>query len=123
MADKKLILFADDDELICDLFTFALDSAGFDIITAHDVKTILQKIEEKKPDIMLLDLTLGDESGVDVLKQMKRTDIPVIMLSGYNMEQLKEEGVTKYQCVKDCLTKPVSPDTVTDKIKEILGLK
>lgn len=123
MADKKLILFADDDELICDLFTFALDSAGFSVVTAHDVKTILQKIEEKKPDIMLLDLTLGDESAVNVLKQMKNADLPVIMLSGYNMEQLKEEGVTEYKCVKDCLTKPISPDIVIDKVKEILGLK
>lgn len=120
MADRT-ILIADDDDLICDLLSFVLEGAGYGIITAHTVEDIVRKINESKPDLTLLDLTLGDRSGVEVLKRIDGTQMPVIMLSGYDKSVLDESGATKFACVKDCLTKPISPETVAEAVKKTLG--
>ena len=121
MPQNKTILIADDDELICDLLTFVLEDNGNKVITAHTIDSILHNINEKKPDLTLLDLTLGDRSGTEVLEKIKDTDMPVIVLSGFDSKYISESGITKYKCVKDFLTKPVSPDTVAESVKKILS--
>ena len=120
MPQTKTILIADDDELICDLLTFVLEDNGYKVITAQTIDSILNSINEKKPDLTLLDLTLGDRSGTEVLEKIKDTDMPVIVLSGFDSEYISESGITKYKCVKAFLTKPVSPDTVAESVKKIL---
>ena len=119
MADRT-ILIADDDDLICDLLSFVLEGEGYKIITAHTVEDIIRKINESKPDLTLLDLTLGDRSGVEVLKKINGTQMPVIMLSGYDKSVLAESGATSFPCVKDCLTKPISPEAVAEAVKKTL---
>ena len=120
MANKS-VLIADDDDLICDLMSFVLEGEGYGILTAHTVEDIVRRIKENNPDLTLLDLTLGDRSGVEVLKQIDGTSMPVIMLSGYDKAVLEKSGATKFACVKDCLTKPISPEAVAEAVKKALN--
>ena len=117
----KTILIADDDELICDLLTFVLEGEGYKILTAHTAETIINKIQTMHPDLTLLDLTLGDKSGTEVLKAIDGSEMPVIMLSGYDAKYIEESGIKKYSCVKGFLMKPVSPETVAAEVKKALA--
>ena len=119
--DSKSILIADDDDLICDLLTFVLEGEGYKIITAHTVEDIIKKIKEQQPDIMLLDLTLGERSGMEVLKEIKGENMPVLMLSGYDEKQIKEAGADKFDCIKGYLVKPIMPDAVSEAVKKALA--
>lgn len=120
MAEKS-ILIADDDDLICDLLSFVLENEGYKIMTAHTVEDIINKVENKNPDLTLLDFTLGERSGIEVLEKIKDKSMPVIMLSGYDKSVLDESGATKFSCVKDLLTKPIAPEAVSAAVKKAIN--
>ncbi|NIT14640.1 MAG: response regulator, partial [Candidatus Dadabacteria bacterium] len=80
------ILFADDEEIVRDLYSESLQAIdGFEVQTAFDGADALQKIEQSKPNLIILDVNMPNKSGVEVLQTLKSdphtNDIPVIMMS------------------------------------------
>jgi len=87
------ILVVEDDRDLVDLLNFALRRAGFGVHVAHDVPTALRVLEQLNPHLAILDLNLGGGSGLDVLKDLRRTsEIPVIMLTGRHSEDDKVQA-------------------------------
>ncbi len=81
------ILLVDDDPDFIELLRYALDRAGFRSVVADDGPSALQLLEEQQPDLVLLDIRLGDASGLDVLKAIRWShSLPVIMLSALDSE-------------------------------------
>ena len=81
----------------------ALHRAGYEVICAEDGATALQLAQEKKPDLILLDMILPKMSGPEVLRHLKSepatAEIPVVVLSslsGKNREKLMEAGAEDY---------------------------
>ena len=81
---KTSILIVDDDKQFVKELVFMLDN-DFSCFTAYDSNEALAKIKSVQPDIVLLDLMLGDESGINLLKQIKliEDDLPIIMITEY----------------------------------------
>ena len=81
MAGEKILL-ADDEPRITKLVAIALAEEGFRVVTADGGEAALQKAEEVRPDIILLDIVMPDLDGIEVMRQLReRRPVPVILLT------------------------------------------
>jgi DNA-binding response OmpR family regulator len=121
------ILIADDEANIRQLLRQTLEELedeGVEILTAENGKQALQIIQEKKPDLVLLDVMMPFINGYDVCKTVKKTDpvhgVTVIILTAKGQEidriSSKVVGADYY------INKPFSPSYVLLKAREILKL-
>ncbi|MGI9146852.1 MAG: response regulator transcription factor [Chloroflexota bacterium] len=110
------ILLVDDDRELIDLLAFALKRAGLDPIGAHDAVTALRLLDERTPDLVVLDINLGASSGLEVLKELRRrSQLPVIMLTALDSEEDKVRGLEAG--ADDYLTKPFSHRELVARIR------
>jgi two-component system, OmpR family, KDP operon response regulator KdpE len=88
MSNKHKILIVDDEVQIRKLLRISFESNNFEVCEAATAKDGISESVNYKPDIIILDLGLPDESGLYVLKSLREfTHIPVIILSVKNSEQ------------------------------------
>jgi len=82
-----LILLVDDEELITDSLTYSLKREGFEVEAVADGLSAIKAVEERKPDLIVLDLMLPDMSGLEVCRRLRNTTAtPVIMLTARGEE-------------------------------------
>lgn len=83
------ILMVDDDEKFGNLVAFRLGRAGFFVETATDGATALTKLQQKKFDLVVLDIVMPGTSGFDVLRAIrdKNIETKVVMLSVLRQEE------------------------------------
>jgi DNA-binding response OmpR family regulator len=79
------ILAIDDDESIQILYTDELTEEGYEVIASGDGSILTRLIDETKPDLVVLDVRLGEYDGLDLLQDIRNThyDLPVILCSAY----------------------------------------
>ena len=79
------ILIVDDDEPIQILYADELTEEGYDVITTDDGVGLLGLIEEAQPNLVVLDIRLGETNGLDLLQDIRNTyyELPVILCSAY----------------------------------------
>src|SRR5580704_6527283 len=108
----RSVLVVDDDKVFCDRPARALSSRGFAARTAGSVAEALAAIESAAPAFAVIDLRLGDGSGLDVMRALKarRADARGIILTGYGAI------ATAVMAVKlgafDYLAKPANADEI-----------
>ena len=80
------ILIVDDDEPIQILYADELTEEGYDVITTGDGVGLLGLIEEAQPNLVVLDIRLGETNGLDLLLDIRNTyyELPVILCSAYS---------------------------------------
>jgi len=81
------ILIVDDEINVRKLYSEELRGEGYETVSASTVKEAVESVEKDNPDLVILDIKLGEESGIDALmkiaKQRKR--LPVILNSAYSI--------------------------------------
>jgi two-component system response regulator RegA len=79
------LLLVDDDEVFLRVLGKALQKRGFDVITATSVRMALETAKERRPASAVVDLRLGEESGLDVVAGLKdaHPGIAIVVLTGY----------------------------------------
>ena len=89
------IYLLEDDESICELVQCTLDMQNIPCKTFTTVKAFAAAMEEAVPDVVLLDIMLGDGNGLDVLQSVKTRypQVSVIMLSALGKETDKVKGL------------------------------
>jgi two-component system, OmpR family, phosphate regulon response regulator PhoB len=119
------ILIADDDELIAELASEVLIDAGFAcgwVTTATAAWTCVQK---KRPDLLLLDQSMPGESGMTLLRRLRRSsvlyDLPVMMFTAMNGEQDQLQAI--YAGAQDFISKPFDPVNLVARVRRILKLR
>ena len=81
------ILFVEDEEGISEPFCNAMRRAGFEPVVAATVAGALERLAERTPDLVLLDLSLPDGDGRDVAREIRRSgETPIIMLTARGAE-------------------------------------
>jgi two-component system response regulator RegX3 len=82
-----LVLVVEDEPSYVDAMTPALERAGFSVEIARDGRQALDKFDELKPMMVLLDVMLPGLSGIDVCRRIRETsDVPLIMVTGRSEE-------------------------------------
>lgn len=121
-ALKKVLIIEDELMFVNVLSQYLLQY--FDVHSASDGMTGLQKVKEQLPDIIILDLFLPGMHGFDVLKQIKEdpetANIPVIILSNLGSDNDIEEGF-KLGATEYLIKAEVNPEIVKLKIDLALG--
>lgn len=116
------ILIVDDDPILAALYRNKLRIAGYRVEVAESGAAGLTKVSEVAPDLVVLDLMLGDMNGIDVLKELRGSpatqDLPVIVFSSVFLSTLineaKSAGATR------CLNKfNCPPPRLIDEIKSV----
>jgi two-component system, OmpR family, KDP operon response regulator KdpE len=88
MGITENILVIDDEVQIRRLLKISLENSGFKVFEAENAKTGLQELVNSRPSLILLDLGLPDEDGLNLLKKVREfSDVPVIILSVRNSER------------------------------------
>ena len=119
----KKIMIIDDDFNIVKKSKEELLKAGYTVVVAFSAKEGIIKLKEERPDCILLDLVLPDESGFKVAQDIKSlpefTNTPIIATS------LKHEEVDKHIAAKSGITvyveKPIDYKRLLFDIKDVLG--
>ena len=83
-TDKSLLI-VDDDNPLRDRLARAMEKKGFDVIQAESVKKGISEAQRRSPAFAVVDLRLGDGSGLEVIKEIRKfkKDSRVVMLTGY----------------------------------------
>jgi len=93
---KTLIYAVDDEESIRELYSVALDNAGYDCVTFDCAAALYAALEKNRPSLILLDIMMAGEDGFAALENLKSgrfCDIPVIMVSAKGEEISKVKGL------------------------------
>ncbi len=120
---KKKILCVDDELNILNILRELLIPEGYDIELAKDAREFQSKAVSFKPDLILLDIMLGDKNGVqlldDLIKKGHCLQTPVIVLSGLVQEhQISLAGAGRKFAM---LAKPFKPAELLGQIKILLA--
>ncbi|HEX5280972.1 MAG TPA: response regulator [Micropepsaceae bacterium] len=117
----KTILIVDDEYGIVQFLTDLLADQGYRAVTAANGKQALDRIEETKPDLVLLDFTMPIMDGAATLKALTDNpatrDIPVVMMSSF-FEPTVTEACGPYAAF---LRKPFKVQAVVDLVTRLIG--
>jgi len=117
---RKKILIVDDEPRLVRLVKVNLLASGYEVGTATDGNTAIEKLETSFYDLLILDIMLpGPFNGFEVCKRVREfSDIPIIMLTGRAREQDRIRGFDVG--TDDYLTKPFSVEELLHRVKAIL---
>jgi two-component system OmpR family response regulator len=114
------VLAVDDEPNITELVSLGLRYEGFDVSSAHDGRGALRAVREFKPELMILDVTMPDIDGLEVVRRMRAENIwtPVIFLTARDSTEDKIAGLTVGG--DDYLTKPFSLDELIARVRAMV---
>lgn len=113
------ILIVEDEAAIADTLIYALQSEGFTTAWLTLGHKALAAVQEREPDLLILDVGLPDISGFEVCKQLRRfSEVPVIFLTARNAEIDRVVGLEIG--ADDYVVKPFSPREVAARVRAIL---
>ena len=80
------ILIVDDEEHIRFLYSEELTEAGYEVVTAESGYKLMERIDEEKPDLIVLDIKMVDYNGLELLQDIrnKHYNMPVVLCTAYD---------------------------------------
>ena len=119
MPQCPLILICDDDPVVHESLGMYLDAEGYEHISAYNGEEALAMVEDRHPDLMILDVMMPRMSGIDVCRTVRLTKkLPIIMLTAKSEEIDRILGLELG--ADDYIVKPFSPREVIARIKAVL---
>jgi two-component system OmpR family response regulator len=111
-------MVVDDEVQIGDVLRSYLVRDGFDVAMQTNVRDAIAQLESDAPDLMILDVTLPDGSGFDILKAGRARSVPAIMLTARGDEVDRIVGLELG--ADDYISKPFSPREVMARVRAVL---
>ncbi|MFQ5848151.1 MAG: response regulator [Candidatus Methylomirabilales bacterium] len=119
---KARILVADDSATIQKVVELTLSRVGVELIQARSANEAMQKAREEKPDLMLIDHAMPDQSGQDLCAALRQdaqlASVPIIFMTGASApvdeEEARRAGAT------DMVAKPFESQVLIGKVKQLL---
>ena len=118
--DPTRVLVVDDEPNITELVSIGLRYEGFDVSSAHDGRGALRAVRELKPELVILDVTMPDIDGLEVVRRMRAENIwvPVIFLTARDAVEDKIAGLTVGG--DDYIAKPFSLDELVARVRAMV---
>ena len=118
---NKKILIVEDHPDIRRLLTLSLRRLGYEILETNTGSSAVTLVLSEKPDLVLLDVSLPDLSGLEIARTIKQnpqtTQIPLVALSGYSEREIEnkalEAGMAEY------LLKPTETKRLVEVIEKL----
>jgi DNA-binding response OmpR family regulator len=123
--NMSLIAVIDDDHDILDASSLVLSAKGYEVITADNPDDGYKIVKAKKPDLIILDVMMNEPDDGFFLAQKFRKeqlDIPIIMYTSVSKALGLEFAAGEMIPVDEFIEKPISPDTLIDKVEKLLQL-
>lgn len=121
-AMKSHILVVEDEPAIAAVLRYNLEVEGFDVTEAHDGEEALTQIDERTPDLVLLDLMLPLVPGLEVCRHLRRApktrNVPIIMITARGEEEDRIRGLNSG--ADDYIVKPFSPNEVLARVRAVM---
>ena len=116
---KPKVLLAEDDFTMVSLLKTLLKMEGYEVVTVEADADVTQEIRAQKPDVLLMDVHLFKQNGLDILDEIRNSEdinnVRVLMSSGSNVkEECMRRGADGF------LMKPYMPDDLFTQIKQIM---
>ena len=113
------VLIVEDDEMLGDELRDVFVQWGFVAITAASVNAFWEQVQEFKPQLIVVDLTLPDGSGVDIIRDVRsKSDIGIIVMSG------RSDEIEPVVCIEtgadDYVVKPFSSREMVARIRQLM---
>ncbi len=119
----KTIMIVDDDQTFHDIYAEMLEDTDYRLIHAYDGDEALSKLEQEKPDLIILDILMDMVTGDTFFLYLKGmpecADIPVIVISSYPKREHK--GLKDVDPDLVFLDKTVTKEKLIDEIKARIG--
>lgn len=123
LPSTKLVLLVDDDESLLDLMAHVVKKEGFRIDRAVDGSEALKKVEALSPDILVLDMMLPGMGGYEVVRQLQAMGfaaIPVVIVTGRQMDRQSIDIIRQEPNVSEFMEKPVRPANLVSVLHRLL---
>jgi two-component system alkaline phosphatase synthesis response regulator PhoP len=118
-ASKARILVVDDEAAVRTLLRRLLTMQSYDVIEAEDGPTALTLLRSERPDMVLLDVSLPVQDGLDVLANVRReSEVPVILVTARSDESDRVVGLR--MGADDYVVKPFSSAELSARIESVL---
>ena len=117
----KKILIVDDDQVVLSSCKRILESEGYAVSLTSSVKEALQMLEEKKFDILLVDVIMPEYDGMYLIGNVKTNlpDMPILVMSGYPTPETISSGLR--MGATHFIAKPFTPDELIRAVHKALG--
>ena len=116
------VLVVDDEPNIVMSLEFLMEQAGFEVRVAADGEAALKAMEDKVPDLVLLDVMMPKRDGYDLCQMIRAKpewkDVRIIMLTAKGREVEREKGMALG--ADDYVTKPFSTRELVERVKSFL---
>lgn len=118
------ILIVEDEKLLSEMYEEKFSQSGFLAIVANSAEEGLGLLKKEKPDLVLLDILLPQENGIQFLKRIKNiseaSKAPVIVFSNYDDPETKKKAFDLG--ARDYLIKTnFTPSEIVEKVKDFLN--
>jgi DNA-binding response OmpR family regulator len=117
------VLVADDEPNIVLSLKFLMNQAGFDVRVARNGEEALAEIEQRVPDLILLDVMMPKKDGYEVCQTIREhpdwKGMKIVMLTAKGREVEREKGMALG--ADDYITKPFSTREVVERVRQLLG--
>jgi DNA-binding response OmpR family regulator len=118
-TSPRRVLVVDDDVTVRDVVRRYLERSGHEVVLAGDGETALRLVDEREPDLVVLDLMLPGIGGIEVCSRIRQNSaLPVLMLTALGEEDDRILGLEVG--ADDYVTKPFSPRELALRIQSIL---
>lgn len=118
---KPKVLLAEDDFTMVSLLKTLLKMEGYEVVALDADADVLEAVRLNKPDVLLMDVHLFSQSGLDILDRVRETNdirhVRILMSSGSNVkEECMHRGADGF------LMKPYMPDDLFKQLKQVLSV-
>lgn len=114
----RRVLVVDDDPHFCNVVKEYLTGQGFEVVLARDRESALTQLAKTRPDIVLLDLMLGEDDGFALGREIHREAIPFVIVSGRQEAMDRVAGLE--MGADDFVTKPFELRELLARIRAVL---
>src|SRR6202789_3080420 len=120
MPVRSKILIIEDDRKLSAALVSGVESAGYEVVAASSAEEGFFMVHSERPDLLLLDLTLPQRNGLDILRQIRKEglDVRVLILTSHNTVEDRVEGLRTG--ADDYLGKPFSFPELMARIDALL---
>ncbi len=121
-AVKPFVLVAEDEGPLNEILSYNLDREGYEVGSAYDGEEALVMIDERAPDLLLLDWMMPKVAGIEVCRRLRAKaetrNLPIIMLTAKNEETDRIRGLDTG--ADDYVTKPFSTTELMARVRAVL---